>query len=353
MQKLQVLSRVSLIMLAVIALMAALSAIKDIAVPSALALVAGFVLSPLSDFWERRNFPPVAGALLGLAVALALLATVILVMQPFVIELIDQAPRIMSDMKDTVDTVRGLIRGIEDVTKDLEQAVIPQAQAAAEAATADETVDLPSVTDALIAAPAVLSQILIFGGALFFFLLTRREIYDWIARCFQAVERREATVACLRRAERRVSRYFVTITIINAALGTAVAIYLQAVGLPGAALWGLVAFLINFVLYLGPAVFAVALLVAGLVQFDNGYALLPAAGFIAMNGIEGQFITPALVGRNMQINPLLVFLSLVFGIWLWGAVGGIVAIPLLIWVLALTDGLLGIPISVPRTQEAA
>ncbi|WP_176473841.1 AI-2E family transporter [Actibacterium ureilyticum] len=353
MQHIPTLSRISLILLAVIAVLTALDAVENIAAPAALALVVGFVLSPLSDFWERRNFPPVIGALLGLALALALLAMLVLVMQPFVLELVDQAPRIMSDMKDTVDTVRGLVQGIEDVTKDVEQAVTPPAEAVPGAPPPADPVDLPSVTDAIVAAPAVLSQILIFGGVLFFFLLTRREIYDWVARCFQAVERREGTVACLRRAERLVSRYFVTITIINACLGLATAIYLQALGLPGAVLWGLVAFLINFVLYLGPAVFAVALLVAGLVQFDNGYALLPALGFIAMNGLEGQFITPALVGRNMQLNPLLVFLSLVFGIWLWGAIGGIVAIPLLIWMLVLTDGLLGIPVTEPIKRDTA
>jgi predicted PurR-regulated permease PerM len=126
---------------------------------------------------------------------------------------------------------------------------------------------------------------------------------------------------------------------INAGLGAATAMALQAMGLPGGLLWGVVAFLMNFIVYLGPAIFIVALLFAGVAAFDGGMALAPALTFVVLNGIEGQFVTPALVGRNMALNPLLVFLALIFGIWLWGPIGGIVAIPLLLWVLVLNDGL--------------
>ena len=61
------------------------------------------------------------------------------------------------------------------------------------------------------------------------------------------------------------------------------------------------------------------------------------AVYVVMNMIEGQFVTPALVGRTMDVNPLLVFLSLVVWLWKWGPVGGIIAIPLFVWILAITD----------------
>ena len=85
----------------------------------------------------------------------------------------------------------------------------------------------------------------------------------------------------------------------------------------------------------GPALVAAALLLAGLLSFDGLAGLAPAALFVSMNAIEGQFVTPALVGRHMHVNPLLVFLSLVFWLWLWGPIGGIVAIPVLVWTLYL------------------
>ncbi len=81
-------------------------------------------------------------------------------------------------------------------------------------------------------------------------------------------------------------------------------------------------------------------------------SLAPAASFILLNTIEGQFVTPALVGKHMAVNPLLVFLALIVGIWLWGPIGGIVAIPLLLWGLVLSDSLAPRPRAALQEQGA-
>lgn len=337
MDQLDRLSKISIVIMGVIAVFVVLDALESIFAPLALALIAGVVLSPLSDFWETRGYSSVVGALIGLIATLAVIASFALIFQPIVAQLVDQAPKVWSDMQDTINTIRGLLQGLSDVTDDVSDAIAPEANAApaTDAQTSSEGVELPTVTDAVMAAPAILSQILVFAGALFFFLLTRVEIYDWTARLMPSRGERAHLARKLRHAEREVSRYFVTITIINAGLGAATAAALQVLGMPGAILWGLVAFLMNFIVYLGPAIFFVALLFAGVAVFDGGLSVVPAICFLVLNAIEGQFVTPALVGRNMAINPLLVFLSLVFGIWLWGPIGGIVAIPLLLWVLVL------------------
>ena len=332
------LSRVSVIVLGVIGFFAALHALSGIFAPLALALVTGVVLSPISDFWERTGLSAAVGALASLVLVLAVAAGLALMFQPVIAELVQQAPKVWSDLQETIAVVRGLLRGVADVTGEVSNAIAPEASAAM-ASDTGASVPLPSVTDAVLAAPAILSQVLIFAGALFFFLLTRKELYDWAALNLSDHGERAQTALKLRSAERHVSQYFLTITMINAGLGGACALAFQAIGLSGAVLWGVLAFLMNFIVYLGPAVFVVALLFAGVAAFDGGMALLPAASFVLINGIEGQFVTPALVGRNLSVNPLLVFLSLIFGIWLWGAIGGIVAIPLLLWVLVLNDGL--------------
>ncbi len=332
------LSRISLILLGVIGFFATLYALSGIFAPLALALVTGVVLSPVSDFWERTGLSSAVGALASLVLALVVAAGLVLVFQPVIAQLVEQAPKVWSDLQETITLVRGLQRGVADLTGEVSNAIAPEASAAL-TPDAGTSVALPSVTDAVMAAPAILSQMLVFAGALFFFLLTRKEIYDWAALNLSGRGEQAQTALKLLSAERHVSRYFLTITMINAGLGAACALVFQAIGLPGAVLWGVMGFLVNFVVYLGPAVFVVALLFAGVAAFDGGLALLPAAIFVLLNGIEGQFVTPALVGRNLSVNPLLVFLSLIFGIWLWGAIGGIVAIPLLLWVLVLNDRL--------------
>lgn len=331
------LSQLSLITLAVVAGVAALDAISDIAAPMALALVAGVVLSPLSRVWARAGMNAAAGAALSLGLALLTLGGLALLLQPLATQLVDQAPKVWQDAQDVLRGLRGLVSGLAEATRDVSSVAVPSANAAP-AADPAEVVQMPSVTDALMIAPAVAGQILAFIGTLFFFLLTRHEIYEWVARRLAGPTHRGQVAARLLDAEVIVSRYFMTITTINAALGIATAGILQAIGLPGALMWGILAFLLNFIVYLGPALLIVALLFAGTASFDGAAVLLPAAGFALLNFIEGQFVTPSLVGRQMEMNPLLVFVALLFGIWLWGPIGGIVAIPLLLWVQVLRNG---------------
>ncbi|RUS59351.1 AI-2E family transporter [Pseudorhodobacter sp. E13] len=333
------LSQLAMIVLAVIVTVAALDAISDLAAPMALALVIGIVLSPMSDAWERLGLSPVFGALTSLVLALGAMGLIALLMQPIAAQMLDQAPKVWADMQDIVRAVRGLVRGLEDASRDMSQAMAPAAQADVVAPVEGQGMAMPNVTDALMIAPALAAQILTFTGTLFFFLLSRNDMYQAIGRHLASPSNRAVVAARLRDAERTVARYFLTITLVNAALGLLTAAILQALGMPGAFLWGVTAFLLNFVVYLGPAIFMVALLFAGVGAFDGAAALFPMLSFAALNFIEGQFITTALVGKRMALNPLLVFVALLFGIWLWGPIGGIVAIPLMLWGVVLRNGL--------------
>ena len=89
--------------------------------------------------------------------------------------------------------------------------------------------------------------------------------------------------------------------------------------------------------FLAFGAFFVAMLYAGIASFDGIQALLPAACYIGLNFIEAQFVTPTAVGKQLSLNPLVVFLSVVLGIFIWGAIGGIVAIPILVWILVIND----------------
>lgn len=337
MGRLDRLSRYSVILLGLFALFAALSIAEDIVAPFVLAMVAGVVLSPLSDLVERWGMRPVVGALLCLFVTLLLLGTIAAALQPMIYRLVDEAPKIWSDMQDAIQIFHRLLNGFSDLTDGISEALTPPAEAQSGGSDAMDMA-MPSLADALLYAPSVAAQMLIFIGALFFFLLTRVQIYDWAARRLSEPSKRAETANRLRDAERLVARYFLAITLINAAEAVIVTIALQLIGLPGAPLWGLVVFLLNYLLYIGPAILTVALVFAGVASFDGTYTLLPAIAYVAINAIEGQFVTPALIGKHTEVNPLLVFLSLVFGMWLWGPVGGIVAIPLLLWVIQLNNG---------------
>ena len=337
------LSQIALVVLAILATFAALDIASDIAAPIALALVMGVVLSPLSQAWERAGLPRSMGALASLGLAVVVLGGLAFLLQPLAVEMVNQAPKVWADVQDVVVALRGVFSGLAEMSKDVSDAIVPAAGAVSDAPAQApiEDMGVPTVTDAILIAPTLAAQAVTFVGTLFFFLLTRNDIYEWMARRLAEPSDRGVVAGRLRDAEATVSRYFLTITVINAGLGLCTALLFQALGVPGAMLWGITAFLANYVVYLGPAILIVALLFAGVAAFDGALALAPALGFAGMNFIEGQFVTPALVGKQMEMNPLVVFMALLFGIWLWGAIGGIVAIPLMLWVIVLKNGITG------------
>ena len=99
--------------------------------------------------------------------------------------------------------------------------------------------------------------------------------------------------------------------------------------MPNPAIFGLLAALLNYVPYVGPAVMVVVLFGVGLVTFPSlGHALIAPVGLIALTTTEGHFITPTIVGRRITLNPLLVFLALAFWTWMWGPIGAFLAVPL-------------------------
>ncbi|RVT83990.1 AI-2E family transporter [Rhodobacteraceae bacterium CCMM004] len=356
MHKLERGAQVAVIAIGVVAFVTGMSLAQDVLAPMVLALVIGVVLSPISDMWMRIGFPPAAGALTSLILTLALLMALIFVAQPIVVRIIDAWPVILQEMSATIAEVQNALRGLESVSEQVEGAISGEGTGVAAAAdgsiassrdtaevaapaNGDPSAMVPSPVEALSLAPAVLAKVVIFAGVLFFFLLTRVEIYAWIARRIAPAGQEREIALRLRAAERQVSTYFITISIINAGLGAAVTIAVMIMGLPSPFIWGAAAMLLNFVLYLGPTALIAAFTVAGIVHFDGAMSLLPPVVYLTLNMIEAQFVTPTALGKRLSVNPLLIFLALVFLLWLWGPLGGIVAIPLLLWGIVLSSNL--------------
>ncbi len=330
-------SRWALIILATIGIFAALWAAQPVLAPVALAFMFAVMLTPLSDFWHKLGLPVLVSSLLSLLLGLGVVVLLVLSLEPVAVNLYEQAPRIRWELRDAVSGLQGMIQGLDEVSEEVSEAISPDGEAGAEGDSEKKETEIPQVSDALFLAPAIAGQVMVFAGGLYFFLLCREDVYRWLAQFTRGAD--EATLRVFRSADNTVSRYLLAISVINAAFGVAVGVSMHIIGMPGAVLWGFVAALMNFIVYLGPALVAIALALAGTVVFDGPYSFAAVAAFVGLNVIEGQFATPTLLGRHMRVNPLLVFLSLCFWLWLWGPIGGIVAIPLLVWTLAVGKGL--------------
>lgn len=137
-----------------------------------------------------------------------------------------------------------------------------------------------------------------------------------------------------------MSQYFGTLVVINFGLAIVAMGLASAIGLPNPLLWGVLAGTLNFIPYLGPAIMVVTLFVIGLLSFPTlKDAFVPPVIWIFVTTLEGQFITPTIIGHRHTLNPFLVFLAIAFWAWMSGPLGAFLAVPLVISVVVVKQHL--------------
>jgi predicted PurR-regulated permease PerM len=139
--------------------------------------------------------------------------------------------------------------------------------------------------------------------------------------------------------QQNISNYLLSVTLINVGLGVAVSGGLYFMGLPNAAMWGVFVAALNFVPYFGPVAGIVLLTAVGLLTFETSLlrALLPPAWYLLLHLLESNLVTPILLGRRFTLNPVVIFVSLMFWTWLWGIPGALLSLPILVSVKVVSD----------------
>jgi AI-2 transport protein TqsA len=125
-----------------------------------------------------------------------------------------------------------------------------------------------------------------------------------------------------------IKRYMAIKTIISFATGLSVSIFLYILGIDYPLLWGMLAFLLNFIPNIGSLIAAIPAVLLALVQFGLGMAGVTALGYLIINTLFGTFLEPKLLGQGLGLSTLVVFLSLIFWGWILGPVGMLLSVPL-------------------------
>ena len=181
------------------------------------------------------------------------------------------------------------------------------------------------------AAPLVIAQFLTTVLLILFLLIFGSRLFDALVAIFPAIDDKQATLDLVRTIQVELSRYILTVSIINACLGLTVGMALWWFGVQDPLLWGVLVGMLNFAPYVGPLFGVILLTLAGVVQYGaEAFALLPALIYFSINLLEAQVITPLVLGRHMRLNPLIILVWLLIWGWLWGAVGVLLAVPLLV-----------------------
>ena len=172
------------------------------------------------------------------------------------------------------------------------------------------------------------AELLLFFAAMLFFLIGQGTLRANLVAMFADRDAKLRFLKIANDIEHNLAGYLTVVTIINAALGAIVAVGAWLLGLPSPVTFGVLAAVLNYVPYVGPAVMVAALFAVGLVTFPSlGQALTAPLAFVILTTTEGHFITPTIIGRRLTFNPLLILLALAFWTWIWGPVGALLAAP--------------------------
>lgn len=338
-------SKLALCLIGAIAALVALQAGQFILAPVFLAITVGLMFGPVADALESRGVPePLSAALVVIMLLLLIAGSGFLFAGP----LADWGRRMPVVWQKLQAELANWKEPLESLGAVQEQVKGVLGGDAMEVTVEDGS----TVTNIAMLAPTILAQVLIFLASLYFFLATRENIR--IATLSLCVSRRMRwrTAHVFRDVEQKVSKYLITISLVNIGVGVVVASIMAVIGMPSPILWGALAAFLNYIPFVGQGVMALILFLVGLsVQPDLAGALLPVGLYWAVNFVEGNFVTPNLLGRTMTINPFLIFLSLTYWLWAWGPVGGLIAVPSLLILYSVVTHILPMRQVMPRKMR--
>jgi predicted PurR-regulated permease PerM len=302
--------------------------VRSLLLPFVLALLLSYLLRPIVRFLAKAKIPPIIGAAVLL---LALGATIVygfsLLAAPAA-GWLEKAPYSLHQLEQKLLPIKKPIEKVARASGAIENlATTKDAQAKTQTVEVKEH----SLADKLVVQTPELAISALTMLILLYFLLAYDGVFlAKLIKLMPTLSDKKRAVSIAHEIEGQVSRYLFTITLINCCLGVAVGTAVGFLGMPNPFMWGVMVAILNFIPYLGALTGIVLMTLAAMLSFPSAsYALLFPAAYFILASLEGNFITPMVMGRSLTLNPVLVLLSLTFWGWMWGIVGIILAVPIL------------------------
>jgi predicted PurR-regulated permease PerM len=339
--------------LAIAAVILLLRYMQDVLIPFVLAGLLFYALDPLVDRLQRWRLPRAVGAALALTLVLGSVGGL-------VYSLTDDLMAIAADLPAAAQQLRAKVRALRDepgTIDKLQMAATELDKTAAEAAGTPESpegvvrVQIEErgfrMSDYIRWGPIGIASMA--GGAImvmflaYFLLLTDDLFKRKIVEIGPTLARKKLTVEVLNQIAKQIESFLLVQIFTSVAVGVVTWLALWWLGLENAAVWGLFAGLFNSIPYFGPLIVTGGLAAIAYVQFGTEVMALTVAGIaLLITTLEGWFLTPMLMSRVAQINPVIIFASLLFWSWLWGIWGMLLAVPIMMAVKATCDRIEGL-----------
>lgn len=308
---------------------------KDLILPLLLGTLIALTFSPAVRALQRRGLPPVVSATaLILMVAIVITGAALLFGGP-ISTWISDAPQLGAELRLKLRSFASSIAIVQQASNQVDQITSgvtdPNVQRVA--------MEQPGLlTMAVSNAFSIAATTLVTLVLALFLLASGDMFYVKLIEAFPRFGDKKRALRIVYGIERSVSRYLIVVTGINLVLGVVIGLGMWAIGMPQPMVWALLAFFGNYLPYIGPLFGAGLTAAVAIVSFDHlGQAALAPIVFLTATTIEGQFVTPVILGRQLELNTVSVFVMVVFWGWLWGITGALMAVPFLVCLKVICD----------------
>ncbi len=321
----------SLIVLATLAVGYTLWLAQGVVLPILLAMFFALIGNPIIRGLQRLHVPRLVGATIVLLAGLAGTAALGYQLAQPAAEWARQVPRELTRLAPKLREMSKPMHAANKAAEDIARATESDSGSKVRVVRTEVNDPYKSLTNT----PRVLTSLLAVVLLTFFFMVYGQNLQRNAISLMPSRQQKRVTVEIMQSIEKEVSRYVLTISMINMVFGLALAgaLYLLKVPLAEALLWGTMAAVLNFAPYVGPLMGIIIMLMMGFVAFDEVWmSLVPAAIYLALHTLEGQILTPVILGRQMRLSPLVLIMALMAFGSLWGIIGLLLAVPLLVCV---------------------
>ncbi|MEZ4416666.1 MAG: AI-2E family transporter [Gemmatimonadota bacterium] len=308
---------------------------REVLMPITLAFLLSFMLAPAVAALRRLGLPQgLAAGVLLLTLLLACGYGVVRLSAP-TMEWLGRAPESLSEVERRLRTVTQRMERLAEATETVEELTHPGNDAQPRVQVSPQ----PGLGARIYSG----TRAAMVGGTitlvLVYFLLASGDLFlRKLVRVLPRLGDKRRAVEIARATQSHVSYYLFTISLINLGLAVVQTLAMWALVVPNPLLWGVMAGFLNYIPYVGPILGTTVVSFVGLFSFDAlSKALLVPAAYLGISIVEGNFVTPVLLGRTLTLNPVVIFIWVLFWSWLWGIVGALVAVPLLATVKIVCD----------------
>lgn len=322
------LTRIATIGLFVLAMLYTLHFARSFVLPIVIAVLFDFLLSPIVRALKRLRIPEPIGAAMVMIVLVGTVVVAGMRLAPAASGWVARAPATFDRVEARLSDLRRPVERVSEAARQVEEAT--------DVGGGDDTqkvqLEGPSLSEQLFGGTTALLGGLTVVTFLTYFLLAAGDLFmQKMIRILPQFRDKKRAVSIAREIESQVSTHLFTVAAINVGLGVVTGFVTWAYGMPNPVLWGLVAGVFNFVPYIGAVATTVVIGLAAITTFDSlGHALLVPATFFAVNAVEGNLVTPMILGRTLMLNTVAVFVGLMFWWYMWGLTGAIIAVPMLV-----------------------